>query len=107
MERHLTFVQGELTVAEFKFDGKVLRSKSGSRVAETDGKYVRDSHGRRIGQFDGKIIRDDHGSRLAEFDGEVIRSTSGSRLATIADVKKAIDGTGGISLVAVWLLVVR
>jgi hypothetical protein len=96
-----------LIVAEFKFDGKVLRSKSGSRVAETDGKYVRDSHGRRIGEFDGKTIRDDHGGRVADFDGEVIRSSSGSRLAIIADVRKAIDGTGGISLVALWLLVVR
>ena len=94
-------------MSEFKFDGKVLRSKSGSRVAETDGKYVRDSHGSRIGEFDGKTIRDDHGSRVAEFDGEVIRSSSGSRLGTIADVRKAIDGAGGISLVALWLLVVR
>lgn len=92
---------------EFKFDGRVLRNKSGSRVAEVDGKYVRDSHGARVGEFDGKTIRDIRGSRIAEFDGEVIRSSSGSRLGTIADVKRAIDGAGGISLVALWLLMIR
>jgi hypothetical protein len=99
--------KGELNMSDFKFDGKMLRNRAGSRVAEIDGKYVRDSHGSRIGEFDGKTIRDGHGTRLAEFDGEVIRSSSGSRLATIADVRKAIDGAGGISLVALWLLVVR
>jgi hypothetical protein len=31
----------------------------------------------------------------------------GASFGTIADVRKAIDGTGGISLVALWLLVVR
>jgi hypothetical protein len=93
-------------MADYKFDGKDLRCR-GTRIGSIDGKTVRDSHGSRIGEFDGKTIRDSHGSRIGEFDGQVVRDASGSRIATISDVQRAIDGPGGASLTALWMLLVR
>ena len=42
-------------MAEYKFDGKLPRNKSGSRVAEIDGRYVRDSRDSRVADFDGEV----------------------------------------------------
>ena len=44
---------------------------------------------------------------MAQFDGDYIRDSSGSRLGEIKDVHKVIDGVGGMSLVALWVLCVR
>ncbi len=93
-------------MADYKFDGKELRCR-GSKVGVVDGKYIRDSHGSKIGEIDGKYLRDSHGSKLAEFDGKVVRDSHGSRIATIDDIKKQIDGVGGVSLVALWVLLIR
>lgn len=93
-------------MTNYKFDGRILRSRSGAKVAEFDGRHIKDAHGQRIGEIEGKNIKDSHGHRLAEFDGKVIRQ-SGSKIGTIDDVTDDIDGAGGISLVALWLLAVR
>ena len=93
-------------MADYKFDRNELRCR-GSKIGVVDGKYIRDSHGSKVGEFDGKYIRDSHGSKLAEFDGKVVRDSHGSRIATIDDIKKQIDGVGGLSLVALWVLLVR
>jgi sporulation protein YlmC with PRC-barrel domain len=94
-------------MADYKFDGKELRDRRGSRIGVFDGKYICDGHGSRVGEIDNKYFRDSHGSRLAEFDGKDIRDSHGSRIATIDDVKKSIEGIGGTSLVAMWLFFVR
>ena len=93
-------------MADYKFDGKELRCR-GSKVGVVDGKYIRDSHGSKIGEIGDKYIRDSHGSKLAEFDGMVVRDGHGKRIATIDDIKKQIEGVGGVSLVALWVLLVR
>ena len=46
-------------------------------------------------------------SYCLEGGGRDIRDSSGSRISTIDDVKKAIDGISGASLVAMWLFFVR
>ena len=93
-------------MADYKFDGKELRCR-GTKVGVVDGKYIRDSHGSKVGEFDGKYIRDSHGSKLAEFDGKVVRDGRGNRIATIDDIKKQLEGVGGMSLVALWVLLIR
>ena len=77
------------------------------KIGYLDGNYIRDSHSSRVGQIDGKYLRDANGNRLIEFDGRDIRDSRGSRIATIDDVKKIIDGIGGMSLVAMWVLFIR
>ncbi len=94
-------------MSEFKLDGNNLRNHSGSKIAYIDGNAIRDHHGSKVATIDGRYIRDPHGSKLAEFDGEHIRDSHGSRIGTLKDVEKVIDGHGGISLVALWLLFIR
>jgi sporulation protein YlmC with PRC-barrel domain len=91
----------------FKIDGKYLRERSGSKLGEFDGKYIRNSNGSRVGEINGKYIRDSHGTRIAEFDGKYIRDNGNNRIGTIEDVRKEIDGPGGMSLVAFWLFFIR
>ncbi len=93
-------------MANYKFDGKELHG-GGSKLGVVDGKYIKDSHGNKVGEIDGKYIKDSHGSKLAEFDGKVVKDSHGSKIATIDDIKKQIDGVGGVSLVALWVLLVR
>jgi len=93
-------------MANYKFDGKDLRSQ-GKKVAYIDRKYIRDARGMKRGEFDEEDIRDANGRKVAQFDGQVIRDSSNARIGTLDDVKEAIDGIGGTSLVAMWLLFVR
>lgn len=94
-------------VADYKFDGKELRDRSGHKIAVLDGKYIRDASGSKVGEIDGKYFRNGSGSKVGEFDGRDLRDASGSKIATVDDVRKAIDGIGGATLVAMWLLFVR
>lgn len=93
-------------MADYKIDGKWLRTKRGDKVAEYDGKLFRDAKGARAGEIDGKYIRDGKGKRIAEIDGDNIR-VDGKRAGTMSDVRKAIDGAGGTSLAGFWVLFVR
>jgi len=94
-------------MAEYRFDGRELRDKRGQRIGYLDGNYIRDSHSNRVGQIDGKYLRDAHSNRLIEFDGRDIRDSRGSNIASIEDVKKIIEGIGGMTLVSMWILFVR
>jgi hypothetical protein len=94
-------------MTNYKLEGNCLRNRSGNKVAQADGKYIRDSSGGRIGEIEGTYIRDSHGNRVAEFDGNYIRDGSGNRIGEMKDVHKDIDGIGGITLVALWVLCVR
>jgi sporulation protein YlmC with PRC-barrel domain len=102
----LSILKGDI-VSEYKFDGKDLRDRTGHKIGTFDGKAVRDERGSKLGEFDGKVIRDSHGSKVAEFDGQNIKDPRGSKIGTINDVRKVIDGPGGGSLVAIWVLMVR
>lgn len=104
---HLVGFELEGRMSKYKFDGKQLRDPSGNRLGEFDGKIVRDKAGTRVGEVDGKIIRDKNGSRMGEFDGINLRDSKGSRVATLEDVKRDIDGIGGTTLAAMWLLFIR
>jgi len=93
-------------MANYKFDGKELREK-GSKIGVLDGNNIRDAHGSKVGMIDGKFIRDSHGSKIAEFEGKDVRDSHGSKIATIDDIRKAVDGIGGASLVAMWIFFIR
>ncbi len=95
-------------MADYKFDGKYLCcNRSHKRLAEVDGKFIKDDKLRRVGEVNGKYISDAALRRVAEFDGETIKDQALRRVASIGDVKRAIDGPGGITLVALWLFFVR
>jgi len=95
------------TVTDYKLEGAYLKDRQGHRIGQIDGKYVRDSRGIRVGEIAGNVIRDARGLRVAQIDGVAIRDASGGRIGNVDDVRELIDGPGGASLVALWLLLLR
>jgi len=87
----------------YKFDGRNLIS-SGSRVGEVRGNDIYES-GSRIGEVRGNDIYS-HGKRVGELRGNDIYS-QGYRVGTLTDARRAIDGPGGATLAALWLLLVK
>jgi len=90
-----------------KFDGKKLRTRNGSAVGAFEGKNYRDARGRRVGTLDGNSICDVRGAKIAEVKGEDIRDTAGRRVATLSNVRKVIEGSGGANLAGLWILFIR
>ena len=93
-------------MSDYKFDGTKL-SQRGSTVAKVDGNKILDSHSSKIGSVDGNKILDKHGSKIGSVDGDKICDSHGSKIGTLSDVRRTIDGPGGVTLAAMWLLLVR
>ena len=94
-------------MSDYKLDGNYLRDRRGIKIGRIDGKYIRDGTSTIVGRIDDKYIRDSRSTKIAEFDGTYIRDKRGVKIGTIDDVHKSINGVGGISLVALWILFVR
>ena len=79
-------------MANYKFDGRNL--KQGSKtIANVSGNNIRKGSG---------------SSALCNVSGDNIRLGSGSStIAKMSDVRKVIDGPGGITLAALWFSFVR
>jgi hypothetical protein len=52
-------------MAEFSFDGKRLKNKSGQKMGELDRNLIR---AWRVLEFDGKDVKDDRGTKLTTID---------------------------------------
>jgi hypothetical protein len=89
-------------MAEYLFDGKKLKRRSGQKEGELDGTTVKAWNGTQVGEIDGKNIKDSEGKKVLEFDGKNIKDDSGKKLATIEEIRKIVEGEAGISLVAMW-----
>ncbi len=89
-------------MAEYLFDGKKLRKRSGQKEGELVGNTVSAWNGTQVGRIDGKTMLDPQGKRVAEFDGKSVRDEAGKKLATIEDIKKIVEGEAGIALAAMW-----
>jgi hypothetical protein len=89
-------------MAEYLFDGKKLKKRSGQKEGDVEGNSVRAWNGVQLGTIEGKSIRDSHGKKVLDYDGKNITDDAGKKIATIEDVRKIIEGEAGISLVAMW-----
>jgi len=89
-------------MAEYLFDGKKLKRRSGQKEGELDGTTVKAWNGTQVGEIDGKNIKDSEGKKVLEFDGKNIKDDTGKKLATIEEIRKIVEGEAGISLVAMW-----
>jgi hypothetical protein len=89
-------------MAEYLFDGKKLKKRSGQKEGELDKNLVRAWNGAQVGEIEGKDIKDSQGKKVLEFDGKNIKDETGKKIATIEDVRKIVEGEAGISLVAMW-----
>ena len=89
-------------MAEYLFDGKRLKKRSGQKEGELSGNIVRAWNGEQVGEIDGSNIKDAQGKKVLEFDGKNIKDETGKKIATIEDLRKVVEGQAGISLVAMW-----
>ena len=89
-------------MAEYLFDGKKLKKRSGQKGGELDGNLIRAWNGEQLGEIDGKDIKDSQGKKVLSFDGKNIKDDTGKKLATIEEIRKIVEGEAGIHLVAMW-----
>lgn len=94
-------------MADFLFDGKTLRKRSGQKMGEIDRTSIRAWNSALLGEIDRKNIRDSRGKKVAEFDGKTLKDDLGNKLITLEEIQKVIDGEGGISLAAMWYFFVK
>ena len=94
-------------MADYNFDGKYLRNRSGQKMGEIDRTSVRAWNGARLGEIDRKNIRDAHGKKVAEFDGKNVKDDMGNKIISIQEIQKTIEGGSGISLVAMWYFFIK
>jgi hypothetical protein len=94
-------------MAEFSFDGRVLKNSRGQKMGEIDRTAVRAWNSAMLGEIDRKNIRDARGKKVAEFDGKTLKDDLGGKLASLQDMQKAIEGGEGMPLAAMWYFFVR
>ena len=97
----------EEPMADFSFDGKVLKNRTGQKMGEIDRSSIRAWNSARLGEIDRKNIRDAHNKKVAEFDGKILKDDLGHKLATIQEIQKAVEGEVGLPLAAMWYFFVR
>ncbi len=94
-------------MADYDFDGRWLRNRSGQKMGEIDRTSVRAWNGARLGEIDRKNIRDAHGKKVAEFDGKSLKDDLGNKIAAAQEIQDTIKGEAGISLAALWYFFVK
>ena len=82
-------------MAEYLFDGKKLKKRTGQKEGELDGRIVKTWNGTQVGEIDGKNIKDSKGKKVLEFDGKSIKDDTGKKLATIEEIRKRVEGEAG------------
>lgn len=96
-------------MSKYKFDGKTLKLGS-TTIANVSGNSIRKGSGSNTeGNIKNDQIRMGLGSNvIANVKGRDIRQSSGStKIGTMDDVDKVIEGPGGISKAALWVLFVK
>jgi hypothetical protein len=94
-------------MANFTFDGKVLKKSNGQKMGEIDRTFVRAWNSSKVGEIDRKNIRNAQSRKVAEFDGKVLKDDLGNQLATLQEIQKVVEGKPGIGLAAMWYFFVR
>ena len=87
----------------YKFDGKYLQSGS-DKIGEVRGNDIW-SGSNKIGEIRGNDIWRGS-SKIGDVRGQDIWMGS-NKVGTMNDARKAIDGPGGVTLAALWLLLVK
>ena len=89
-------------MAEYLFDGKRLKKRTGQKEGEIDGTNVRAWDGKQVGEIQGKSIRDTESGKVLEYDGKNLKDDTGKKLAAIEEIRKVVEGEAGIRLAAAW-----
>jgi hypothetical protein len=94
-------------MAEYIFDGQCLKSRFGSRIGEIEGNTVKDANSKKVGEIEGNIIKDAQFNKIAEVDNDEIKDAHRRKIWTTEGVQNIIDGAGGITSAALWVLLLR
>jgi hypothetical protein len=94
-------------MAEFTFDGKRLKNRSGQKLGEMDRDLVRAYNAAKLGEIQGRNVRDINGRKILELDGAIVKDDRGKKVTTLEEIRKVIDGEGDMELVAMWQFFVR
>jgi hypothetical protein len=89
-------------MAEYIFDGRRMKKRSGQKEGELDKNLIRAWNGAQLGEIEGTNVRDSHGKKVLELDGKTVKDETGKKIATMEDIRKVVEGEAGISLVAMW-----
>ncbi len=81
-------------MAEFTFNGKILKNRSGQKMGEIDRTFIRAWNSSKLGEIDRKNIRNAQSKKVAEFDGKVVKDDLGNQLATHPGYPEAHRGPG-------------
>jgi hypothetical protein len=94
-------------MAEYTYDGTVLRDGSGRKMGEIDRNYVRGWNAALLGQIDRKSIRNYDGKKLLDFDGKTLKDDRGKKVATMKQIQELIDGEPDIGMAAAWYFFIK
>lgn len=93
-------------MARIRLDGNNIYEDY-TRIGSLDGMEVKDSSGLVVGRIRGNNIEDRHYNTIARVEGNDINDNHFNRIGRITDVRHIIDGPGGVSLAAIWVLLIR
>ncbi len=94
-------------MAEYKFDGKVLRNSKGQKLGEIDRTSILAWNAARLGEIEKNNIRNPQGKKILEFDGKNLKDDLGNKLISLKEVQELIDGEPNIKLVAAWYFLIK
>lgn len=86
---------------------KDLIKLGGKTIGKISGQNLKDSGGRTLARIDKDKVKDSTGRTIGYIQGDSLKDSTGHTLIKMSDIKKSIDGFGGTSLAAVWLIFVR
>jgi hypothetical protein len=76
-------------------------------VARVDGHNIQDDKYAVVARIEGNKILDASYRPVALIEGDKILDASYRSIATMSDVRRAIEGPGGVTLAALWYFFVR
>jgi hypothetical protein len=94
-------------MAAYSFDGQCLKTRFGSTIGEIVGNTVIDANSNKVGEIDGNTIKDASLNKIAVVDNSEIKDAENKKIWTTEGVQNIIDGTGGITSAALWVLLLR
>jgi sporulation protein YlmC with PRC-barrel domain len=97
-------------MADFKLYNQEIKDRTGKRIGKIYKEEIQDGSGRRVAKVYKKEIQDKSGRRVGKVYNQDIQDASGRRIATIAELRKQIDGTNTLDpvyLAAIWFCFVK
>lgn len=91
-------------MADYRSDGKCLKTRHGDKIGEFDGRYFKDVTGKKVGSLDHECVKDENGKKVAEIDVDIIRIKN--KKYDLDDLRREIDGDGIMSLIGFYALFV-